>query len=60
MIERYTRPEMAQIWSEENRFGKWLEIEILATEALAGMGKVPRDAPARIRAERPDRRVPNP
>ena len=49
MIERYTRPEMARIWSEENRFAKWLEIEILATEALAGMGKVPGDAPARIR-----------
>ena len=49
MIDRYTRPEMARIWSEENRFDKWLEIEILATEALAGMGKVPEDAPARIR-----------
>ena len=49
MIERYTRPAMARIWSEENRFDKWLEIEILATEALAGMGKVPADAPARIR-----------
>ena len=49
MIERYTRPAMARIWSEENRFDKWLEIEILATEALAGMGKVPQDAPARIR-----------
>ena len=49
MIERYTRPAMARIWSEENRFDKWLEIEILATEALAGMGKVPKDAPARIR-----------
>ncbi len=49
MIERYTRPAMARIWSEENRFAKWLEIEILATEALAGMGKAPQDAPARIR-----------
>ncbi len=49
MIDRYTRPEMARIWSEENRFGKWLEVEILATEALAELGKVPVDVPARIR-----------
>lgn len=49
MIERYARPEMTRIWSEENRFAKWLEIEILATEALAGMGKVPADVPPRIR-----------
>lgn len=47
MIDRYTRPEMARIWSDEVRFGKWLEIELLAAEALAGMGKAPRDAPAR-------------
>ncbi len=49
MIERYTRPEMARIWSEENRFAKWLEVEVLATEALAELDKAPRDAPARIR-----------
>ena len=49
MIDRYARPEMAAIWSEENRFAKWLEIEILATEALARLGKVPADVPARIR-----------
>lgn len=49
MIERYARPEMTRIWSEENRFAKWLEIEILATEALAGMDKVPADVPPRIR-----------
>lgn len=40
---------MARIWSEENQFQKWLEIEILATEALAQLGKVPREAIARIR-----------
>jgi adenylosuccinate lyase len=49
MIARYSRPEMARIWSEENQFQKWLEIEILATEALAQLGKVPREAIARIR-----------
>ncbi|MEK6601783.1 MAG: adenylosuccinate lyase [Candidatus Binatota bacterium] len=49
MIDRYTRPEMARIWSERSQFQKWLEIEILAAEALAGMGKVPKRALSRIR-----------
>jgi adenylosuccinate lyase len=49
MISRYTRPEMARIWSEQNQFQKWLEIEILAAEALAEMGKVPKRALSRIR-----------
>jgi len=49
MIERYTRPEMGRIWSEQNRFQKWLEVELLATEALARLGKVPKSAVGRIR-----------
>jgi len=49
MIPRYTRPEMGRIWSEENSFQKWLDIEILAAEALAQMGKVPKVAIGRIR-----------
>lgn len=49
MIPRYTRPEMGRIWSEENSFRKWLDIEILAAEALAQMGRVPKAAIARIR-----------
>ena len=49
MIARYTRPEMGRIWSEENQFHKWLEVEILATEALARLGAVPKSAAARIR-----------
>jgi adenylosuccinate lyase len=40
---------MARIWSEENHFQKWLEVEILATEALARLGKVPRKAAHRIK-----------
>ncbi len=40
---------MARIWSEQNQFQKWLEVEILATEALARMGKVPKSVIARIR-----------
>ena len=49
MIQRYTRPEMGRIWSEENSFQKWLDVEILAAEALAKMGKVPKAAIARIK-----------
>ncbi len=49
MIDRYTRPEMARIWSEENRFRQWLEVELLAAEALAQLGVVPKDAVGRIR-----------
>jgi adenylosuccinate lyase len=49
MIQRYTRPEMGRIWSEENSFQKWLDVEILAAEALAQIGKVPKVAIARIK-----------
>ena len=49
MIPRYTRPEMGRIWSEENGFQKWLDVEILAAEGLSKLGKVPRAAIARIR-----------
>jgi adenylosuccinate lyase len=49
MIARYTRPEMGRIWTEENQFQKWLEVEILATEALGRLGVVPKGAGARIR-----------
>ena len=48
MIARYTRPEMGRIWSEENGFQKWLDVEILDTEALSRLGKVPIAAVARI------------
>jgi adenylosuccinate lyase len=49
MIPRYSRPEMARIWSEENRFGAWLKVEIATTEVLAEKGVVPRDALAMIK-----------
>lgn len=42
MIERYTRKEMGRIWEPENRFRKWLEVEIAACEAWEGLGKIPR------------------
>jgi adenylosuccinate lyase len=49
MISRYTRPEMGRIWSEENSFQKWLDVEILAAEGLARMGRAPKAAISRIR-----------
>lgn len=51
MIERYTRPEMGALWSDENRFRIWLEIEILACEAQAKLGVVPQEAVDEIRAK---------
>jgi adenylosuccinate lyase len=44
MIERYTRPEMGAIWTDENRFQKWLDVEIAVCEVHAAMGTIPRDA----------------
>ena len=49
MIPRFTRKEMAAIWEPENRFRIWLEVELLACEAQAELGVIPKDAPARIR-----------
>ena len=49
MIPRYSRPEMARLWSDENRFATWLEVEIAATEVLAERGVVPKEALAAIR-----------
>ncbi len=49
MISRYTRPEMGRIWSEENRFRKWLEVEIAAAEAEAEAGLIPARAARAIR-----------
>jgi adenylosuccinate lyase len=51
MIPRYSRPEMAAIWEPVNRFAIWLRIEILACEAWAELGVVPKDAVAEIKAK---------
>jgi adenylosuccinate lyase len=56
MIPRYSRPEMAAIWSPETRFRIWFEIEAHATEALAELGVVPKEA-ARIVREKGDKAV---
>jgi len=44
MIPRYTRAEMAELWSLENKYRKWLEVEIAVCEAWAEMGEIPEDA----------------
>ncbi len=41
MIPRYSRPEMARVWSPERRFRIWLDIELAAADAMAGLGEVP-------------------
>ncbi len=50
MIARYTRPEMGRIFSDENRFAQWLEVELAASEALAETGEVPAEAARALRA----------
>ncbi|OHO45889.1 adenylosuccinate lyase [Aerococcus sp. HMSC035B07] len=49
MIPRYTRPEMAQVWSDDNRYKCWLEVEILAAEAWAELGEIPQEDAQKIR-----------
>ncbi|MCT0207378.1 adenylosuccinate lyase [Synechococcus sp. CS-1332] len=49
MIERYTLPEMGDLWSEEAKFRSWLEVEIAACQANAQLGRVPAEAMAAIR-----------
>jgi adenylosuccinate lyase len=50
MISRYTRPEMGRIFSDENRFAQWLEVELASSEALAEIGQVPEEAARALRA----------
>jgi len=49
MISRYTRPQMARIWSEEEKLSNWLKIEILVCEAWAKLGKIPQESLKRIK-----------
>ncbi|MFP3898457.1 MAG: adenylosuccinate lyase [Dehalococcoidia bacterium] len=49
MIERYSRPEMKRVWSDEGKFERWLEVEIAVCEGWAELGAIPQDAIARIR-----------
>jgi adenylosuccinate lyase len=50
MIERYTRPEMGAVWTDDNRYRKWLDVEIAVCEAWAKLGKIPAASLRRIKA----------
>jgi adenylosuccinate lyase len=49
LIARYTRAAMGRVWSEENKFQKWLDVELAASETLAEAGIVPREAATKLR-----------
>jgi adenylosuccinate lyase len=49
VIDRYSRPEMRKIWSDERKFQIWLEIEVLACEAMAELGQIPKKDAQEIR-----------
>ena len=51
MIDRYSRPEMAEIWSEEGKYRRWLEVELAVCEVQCERGLIPRDALDTIRAK---------
>jgi adenylosuccinate lyase len=51
LIPRYTRAEMGRVWSDANKYARWLDVEIAATETLADAGQVPKEAAAAIRAK---------
>ncbi|AQS59788.1 adenylosuccinate lyase [Desulforamulus ferrireducens] len=51
MIDRYTLPEMKHIWSDQNKFQKWLDVEIAACEAMAELGQIPAAAVENIKAK---------
>ena len=52
MIERYSRPQMKRVWSDENKLDKWLEVEIAVCEAWAELGVIPRKAVPKIKLAR--------
>jgi adenylosuccinate lyase len=49
MIERYSRPQMKRVWSDENKFNKWLDVEISVCDAWAEVGAIPREAIPKIK-----------
>src|SRR5581483_9664200 len=52
MIERYSRPQMAAIWTEEGKLDRWLAVEIAVVDAWAEAGRVPADDAAKVRRAR--------
>jgi adenylosuccinate lyase len=56
MIERYSRPAMKKVWSDENKFDKWLQVEVAACEAWADLGVIPKEELRKIKKARFDRK----
>jgi adenylosuccinate lyase len=54
MIERYSRPRMKKVWSDENKFARWIEVEIAVCEVWAELGVVPKSAIPKIKKARVD------
>src|SRR6267142_3509343 len=50
MIPRYTRPQMGKIWEDQNKYQRWLDVELAVCETLAADGVIPKDAAAEIKA----------
>jgi adenylosuccinate lyase len=51
MIERYTHPKAANVWTEQNKFQKWLDVELAVCDALAELGEIPKESAKNIRAK---------
>src|SRR5205807_996626 len=49
VIDRYSRPQMRDIWADQRKFQIWLEIELLACDAMAELGQIPKEDAAEIR-----------
>ncbi len=54
MIERYSRPQMKKVWSDESKFDKWLQVEIAVCEAWAELGAIPKEAIPKLKKARYD------
>ena len=54
MIERYSKPQMKRVWTDESKFDKWLQVEIAVCEAWAELEAIPMEAIPRIKAARYD------
>ena len=52
MIERYSRPEMKKVWSEQNKFDKWLQVELAVCEAWTQVGIIPSEDMIKLRNAR--------
>jgi len=51
VIPRYSRPEMSAVWDDQNKFQRWLDVEVAACEAWAELGQIPAEAAAKIRRD---------